>query len=166
MYDDFIRKYPSVEILATSSIASLKKDLESLGLIKRAKYLKKLARVLQSQFNGSIPQTHGELLSLPMVGRYTANAVRCFAFSEDEEIVDSNVIRIIGRYYGLHESSRSKMMEKVRNETSKLVPPGKSREFNWALLDLAALVCLPHQPKCKICPLRSHCAFSIGNIRN
>ena len=166
IYKKFFEKYPSVNEIAKATISSLQEDLKSLGLLKRAKYIKSLAKDLKTKFGGKIPEQANELLSLPMVGKYTANAVRCFAFSEDCEIVDSNVIRIIGRYYGFHDKSRKKMIGMVRNKVLQLIPHKKSQEFNWALLDLAALVCLPQQPKCKICPLRNHCAFSVSNVRN
>ncbi len=125
----------------------------------RARELKALGQVLVSKYNGRVPRDLDSLLSLPGVGDYAARAVLSFAFSKDVPIVDTNVARFLYRFFGPpgnlpSNPSRNKQLLRLAEE---LLPSGRSREYNFAILDLCAAVCTPSDPKCHVCPVRDRC---------
>lgn len=159
----FLERYPNIHALHKGALSDLQKILAPLGLSKqRALQLKNLSQMLIESYGGEIPCIKEELLKLPGIGDYTAGAVLCFACDKPEAIVDTNVARIITRVYGLkpstYEARRSPevwdMARQLINTQSK-----QAARINWALLDLGALICRPHRPKCDGCPLNDICAF-------
>jgi len=161
----FLQTYGNVYAMNRATLKELEDALAPLGLsVQRGKQLQSLARTLVQSYEGVIPDERDKLLQLPGVGEYTAAAVLCFAYGKPVAIVDTNVARIVTRFYGIEptrcEARRSpEVWEKAQclvNQNSK-----HSRETNWALLDLGALVCKPSGPKCDECPLSSNCAFAI-----
>src|SRR5205823_5820265 len=107
-------------------------------------------------FEGDVPNTREDLLTLPGVGDYVANAVLCFGFGRAAILMDSNSERIVGRVAGSRASGRRWQM---RLDLYRLAgATGADREFNSALLDLGALVCRASRPRCLVCPVNGHCA--------
>jgi A/G-specific adenine glycosylase len=104
VFNRFITKYPNAEKLFTASSSELKSEIEILGLhTQRATKLQKLARILVEIYNGTVPNNKKELLELPGIGIYVANAVLCFAFGYDVPLLDTNIGRIIERYRMQHD---------------------------------------------------------------
>jgi len=157
----FMEKYPNPKTLALADQDKLEHDLAPLGLQRqRAAHMHALARTLVEEFNGEIPDTEEELRTLPGLGEYSRNAVRCFAFGERLPIVDANVVRVLARVFRPHcsraEPRRSPEMWEI---AWALLPENASSavHHNLALLDLGALVCLPRKPRCRCCPLLEVC---------
>lgn len=130
-----------------------------LGLSKRVPYLIKLLRILKEKCDGKIPGDLKELMGLPQIGKYTASAVLCFGYGYDMPMVDVNVIRVFRRVFGL-ESSKKRPRDdpKFWEFAARLVPKGKGRQYNEALLDLGALIC-KSEPLCAECPLTTICIY-------
>ena len=111
-----------------------------------------------------MPTRREYLLELSGVGPYVAAAVLCFALGRDEPIVDANVVRVLRRVYGLRSTrSRPHTDNMFWDLARDLLPNGGAADFNYALLDLAALVCLPRNPRCAECPLMLSCAWAANH---
>lgn len=118
-----------------------------------------MAEKLSEDYKGQVPKKKDQLLLIPGVGEYVSDAVLCFAHEENTAIIDSNVCRVLGRVFGLTAAGEARRDPVYRQIAERLVPKGKCREFNWALIDHASIICTPRKPKCKICPLNSICDF-------
>ena len=160
----FLARYPDLFSITESTVEELKDFLVPLGLsMQRAVQFKNLAAALIRDHKGQVPSELTQLLELPGVGPYIASAVRCYAFSGIEAPVDTNVARIIVRFYGIspsrHEARRSpevwELASELVGQDTKAV-----REINWALLDLGAQICTARDPKCIRCPLMGGCRLA------
>ncbi len=152
VYDKFIEKYPTPEALAIAELAELRKELALLGIHQRAERLKKTAEKIISEYGGEVPSEKDELLKLPGL---------CFAFGKDVPIVDTNVIRLFERVFGVKSSkSRPRTDRKIWKFADQLIPKGKCREYNQALLDFAASLCTSKNPLSDICPENKICSYA------
>ncbi len=160
----FLEHYSDVHALNNATLEELQKVLAPLGLsAQRGKQLKSLAQALVQSHGGIIPSEQDKLLQLPGVGEYTAGAVLSFAYRRPEAIVDTNVARIIIRFYGIERSRcEARRSPEVWEHAWRLASQYSegSHRINWALLDLGALICRPERPKCDECPLNCDCAFA------
>ena len=111
-------------------------------------------------YGGVIPDDVEELKSLPGVGGYIASAVATFAFRRSEPILDTNTVRIIGRLLDVPLTDGSRRSKKFKQAYQSMMSPTHPREFNFAMIDLGALVCLPKEPHCNICPILSFCSYA------
>lgn len=154
-------RYPTPVALSEAGIEDLEEVFFPLGFHYRAQELKRLGAALVQQFAGVVPKNEKELKELPGVGEYAARAVMSFCYGEDVSIVDTNVARFLYRLFGIPGAIPSNPARKkwLIELASALIPAGQSREFNLAILDLCALVCLPKDPKCTICPVRQYCSY-------
>lgn len=167
MYLKFLEKYPSPQALANTATRELQTLLRPLGMEhKRANLLKKLGAELAEKHNGKIPSQPEKLLELPGVGRYAANAVLCFAYGQDVAIVDTNVVRVAVRFFGFKSSrARPKDDPSLWSFVESIIPPGRGKEFNLAILDFGSMVCTARSPRCRECVVRDlcqHCRFKLG----
>lgn len=160
VFPQFIAKYSSPHALSSVALSLLRKDIFLLGIHDRAKRLKETAKILIDRFNGHVPKEKDKLLTLRGVGDYIANAVLCFAFNKDVPIVDANVIRVIERFFSLKSKKvRPRTDKLIWQFAEKLVPKGKAKEYNRAILDFAALVCTAKKPNCLNCPISKKCDY-------
>jgi A/G-specific adenine glycosylase len=162
IYESFTGEYPKFEALVKANERDLADFLRPLGLYKRrARELMELARIVTTAHHGEVPRSREELLELPGVGDYTANAVMCFAFGRNVPILDTNVIRIITRVFSFHSKrKRARDDPEMWRATRRILPKRKARDFNLAMLDLAATICLFRRPRCAACPVRSLCDYN------
>lgn len=159
IYFEFFKKYPTIKTLSQTNIRALKKDLSPLGLQKqRAAALKKMALDIITKHGGAIARDESELLQLPGVGAYMTDALLCFKFGQPKAIVDVNVKRICKRFFGEDLDDNE-----IKKKLSKLLPERGYKEFNWALLDLGAVICMVKKPLCHVCPLTPNCCHSKGS---
>ncbi|MEM2455614.1 MAG: DNA glycosylase [Candidatus Bathyarchaeia archaeon] len=164
VYEEFISVFPDPKSLEKSKKEDIRAFFSRLGLLWRSDLLIKLANDLVKRFDGKVPQNREELLSLPAVGDYIADAILSFAYGVDVAVVDSNVCRILCRIFGLSARGEARRDKHLRLLAQKLVPKGKSREFNWAIIDLASIVCTPRGPKCEKCPLIDECFYATRKL--
>ena len=159
VYRLFLKEFPNVQKLNEANEITIKGYFSQLGLLWRAQLVKDLAKELMQRFKGKVPGNRAELISLPGVGEYIADAVLSFAYGRDVAVVDTNVCRVISRVFDLKAKGEARRDPKFRKIAQEMLPAGKSRNFNLAMIDLAALVCIPKKPKCHICPLNNLCAY-------
>lgn len=160
-YARIMTDYPSVQTLSDATESELREVLQPLGLQYRSTELISVAREIHEEYGGEIPCTLEILESLTGIGSYTARAILCFAYQMDVPIVDANVARILYRVFNLpgHLPANPARKRSLLDLAKKLLPPGSSRDFNLALVDLGALVCTPSDPDCPVCPLLIECAY-------
>jgi len=161
VYETFLALYPSVHHLSEAIDENLTALLKPLGLAYRAAEMRGLAQYLVSHHNSEVPCTMSELLGLPGVGDYCARAVLSFAYDLDFAVVDTNVGRLLYRLFSLDgpipvNPARKKSLVALADS---LVPRGRSREYNFTILDLCAQICRPTRPKCLQCPILHVCSF-------
>ncbi|MGI9952495.1 hypothetical protein V3F56_09060 [Moorellaceae bacterium AZ2] len=135
--------------------------LKPLGLYKqRLTAIEEIVTYLNNNYLGQLPPTLDQLLKIPHVGPYIANATRCFYFNQPAPIVDVNVARLLGRFFGLQGSKLNPVRTKAYwLIAAVLLPKNCTKEYNWGLLDLGALVCTSRQPNCSVCPLSIGCSY-------
>lgn len=121
-----------------------------------------IASYLMTEYAGQIPHSEEELLGIPYVGNYTANAVLSFGYGIPTAIVDSNVERIIKRVFLGHLKARG--LGVVQAVANILAPSEDNQLYNYALLDLGAIVCRYGLPRCRLCPINKWCDYYVINI--
>jgi A/G-specific adenine glycosylase len=155
-YRKFIAQFPSAERLARAKEATVLAAWSGLGYYRRARALHGAAKEVVRR--GSFPRTTTELMELPGVGRYTAAAVASIAFGEPVAVVDGNVKRVIDRIVNHKAADSSPVKEKQYWEIAgQLLDRQSPGDFNQAIMELGALVCLPAQPLCHACPVADMC---------
>jgi A/G-specific adenine glycosylase len=156
---ELLRRYPDAASLVRARRSSLERLLFPLGLHrKRTKHLRACAAALVQRHGGAVPDTVGELLELPFVGRYAANAVASVAFGQRRAVVDANVSRIYGRVFSLPPPpDRLSNAHDLWTLAERLLPRRRFKEFNWAVLDLGGTVCVAKNPACARCPIAAQC---------
>lgn len=165
-YERFLSLFPDVQALAAAPQEQLLKAWEGLGYYSRARNLQKAAQIICERFGGRFPQTYDGWLSLPGVGPYTAGAVCSIALGQPVPAVDGNVLRVFSRLLALDADMGAPPVKREMTRLAASILPGQfPGEFNQALMELGATVCLPlKSPLCDSCPLSGHCrAFSEGN---
>ncbi|WP_165847774.1 A/G-specific adenine glycosylase [Ammonifex thiophilus] len=158
VYPVLLARYPNAHALASAPPGELEVILSGVGLQRqRARGLKEMASYLCANAGGEVPRDLGELLRVPHIGPYTARAVLVFAFGEPLGLVDSNTVRVFQRLFG-GTAPQGRGLRAYQGLADSLVPPDRPREYNWAFMDFAALVCRPGAPQCGTCPLGHVCA--------
>ena len=158
-FQRFMEALPEVKSLAECEEETLLKLWEGLGYYNRARNLKKAARQIMSEYGGKIPDTREELIKLAGIGSYTSGAISSIAFGKKVPAVDGNVLRILNRL-SLDEEDILKEATKKRIEQQlwEVMPDKRSGDFNQALMELGATVCIPNgKPKCEECPWQQIC---------
>jgi A/G-specific adenine glycosylase len=160
-FKNILCQFPTPTALSAAPYDEVYEALRPLGLAKRAQTLVAMARVLVENFEGRVPQDRDLLAGLPGVGRYIASATLCFAFGLRIPIVDTNVIRIFSRYFGIISNERRPKDDPQLWKVAEMLLPRKNiEEYNWALIDFAALVCTARKPSCQACPMSRECRSS------
>lgn len=158
-FERFLQRYPTLADLADADVADVLRLWEGLGYYSRARNLHRAAGVIQSQFAGEFPRDIETLCQLPGIGRYTAGAIRSFAFNQPAPIVEANTARLYARLLGYPGDIKTPAGQKMLWAFAAAAVPAKEPgNFNQALMDLGATVCTPTAPRCGACPVRSCCA--------
>ncbi len=155
----FMEKLPGVQALADIQEDALLKLWEGLGYYSRARNLQKAAKMIQKDFGGQFPETYETLLKLPGIGSYTAGAIASIAYGEMVPAVDGNVLRVMSRLVANEEDILNGKIKKEWEEALlPVLPKKRAGEFNQALMDLGALICIPGKvPRCELCPMEALC---------
>ncbi len=155
-YHEFLERYPSLEHLAEAPVAEVKKTWYPLGYNIRPERLHGIACETVERYGGQLPNDADELLSFKGIGRYTAGAIRSFAFNEDAPILDTNVIRVLHRIF-VAEGDPKTQKTRLWELSESLIPAGKGYDFNQAIMDFGAMVCTARDPYCLLCPMKTIC---------
>lgn len=163
-YLSFMEKYPDLESLAKADSEEILKSWEGLGYYKRLQNLRKTATFLVQEKNGIFPDNFSGLKELPGIGDYIAAALSSIAFGKREAVVDGNVKRVMARIFkDPFPVNAGNSHRHFQNYADLLLDPKKPGDFNQALMDLGAMVCVPKKPLCTSCPVNSLCkAFLSG----
>jgi A/G-specific adenine glycosylase len=153
-YHEFLDRYPSFEELADAPVSDVKKTWYPLGYNIRPERLHSIARETVERYGGRLPNDAEALLSFKGIGRYTAGAIRSFAFNEDAPILDTNVVRVLHRVFMAKGDPQKSKLWKL---SEALIPPGKGYDFNQAIMDFGATRCTARNPICLQCPMKSFC---------
>ncbi len=154
----WMERFPTFEALAEADEEEALRLWEGLGYYRRARSLLAVARTVAADFGGLLPDDEKSLLALPGIGPYTAGAILSLAFNRPAAALDGNVERVLTRLFDIGESPKlPAVRRRLRNEAERLIPPGKARDFNQALMELGTLICLPRNPSCLRCPWNEVC---------
>ena len=158
-YKRWIKNFPHLTKLVRAPLSRVLKNWEGLGYYRRARNLHQTAKIVANQLGGKFPDSREELQKLPGIGRYTAGAIASISFDQPEPILDGNVKRVLSRLFALREPIDKAEGEKKLWEIAQSLVKGTKRpgDFNQALMELGALVCLPENPECFICPIKKIC---------
>ncbi|MBA7595515.1 Adenine DNA glycosylase [subsurface metagenome] len=160
VYPEFIQRYPDISKLAKAEPEDLQEFISKIGLNYRAQRLVNIARDISDKFTGRIPDSEVELMKLPGAGRYIANAVLSAAFGMRTAVVDTNIVRILERFFGIRsQRPRARTDPELWSIAHSLLPRKQAdcRDWNYALIDFCALVCTHYNPKCSQCVCAPHC---------
>jgi len=163
-YERFLAAFPTVSGLAAASESDVLRAWEGLGFYGRARNLHRAAKAVADRHGGVLPADVAALRALPGVGDYTAGAVGSIAFGLRAPAVDGNAARVLARTHRIDaDVSRGDGGRRVRAVAADLVPADAPGEWNQALMELGATVCVPRRPRCPVCPIAAEClAFAAG----
>lgn len=152
-YRIFLQRFPDVEALAAAPLDDVLAAWSGLGYYRRARMLHQCAQEVVERYAARFPHNASSLRELPGIGRYTSAAIASIAFDEPIAVVDGNVERVLERATG-----KQLTIEQLWMRAQQLVPRSRSGDFNQAMMELGATVCLPRAPLCLTCPVRQWCS--------
>lgn len=159
IYQTFISRYPTPHALVAAPIEEVAGLLMPLGLTFRVERLRRSMQVILENYGGNIPRTEAQLHQLPGVGKYTARAICANAFEQPLAVLDTNVARILERFFSL-QGGRVKSRCKLLWSAAELAAPSTEvGTWNLTLLDFGAAVCTAKNPRCTQCLLRQQCSY-------
>jgi A/G-specific adenine glycosylase len=167
-YKRFLNTFPTVTALARADLQQVLKLWEGLGYYSRAQNLHKSAQIIQSRYEGLLPESVDLVQKLPGFGPYITHAVLSIAYAKPLAVVDGNVQRIISRLFTIEEDiRRSETKRKIQDLVNQLIDRKNPGDFNEALMDLGSTICLPKNPSCTLCPLDTDCiALATNTVSN
>lgn len=155
----FLERFPDLPRLARAREASVLKAWEGLGYYRRARHLHQAARTVLREHGGSLPADEDALRRLPGFGPYTAAAVASIAFGRRASVVDGNVKRVLARWLGEERDvTKAAARRRIEDVADALVPATRPGDWNQAMMELGATICVPRRPRCDACPLARDCA--------
>ena len=164
-YDRFIQELPTIQDLAKVEEDKLLKLWEGLGYYNRARNLKKAAIQIEEKFNGKMPKTYQDLITLAGIGEYTAGAISSIAFNQKVPAVDGNVLRVLSR---VTKSKKDVLLLETKKEMTRKIQeilPKQAGTFNEAIMELGETICIPNgEPLCDRCPLVNICLAKKENL--
>ena len=163
-YERFLAAFPTFRDLAAASEADVLRAWEGLGFYRRARNLHRAARAIVERFGGKLPADLDTLRALPGIGDYTAGAVGSIAFGLRAPAVDGNATRVLSRVFRVKGNVfQGHGKRAIRELAASLVPAESPGEWNQAVMELGATVCVPRSPRCGACPISDEClAFATG----
>ncbi len=165
-YQAWMRQLPTVQALAASSLDNVFRIWEGLGYYSRARNLHLAAQTIVNDLQGHFPDNAHDLRALPGIGPYTSAAIASIAFREPVAAVDANVKRVMSRLHDLPYSvDTPAAFTEIEHLANTWLPKESPGDFNQAMMELGALICLPRRPDCPKCPLHSNCqALAQGRV--
>ncbi len=157
-YERFLRRFPDIAALAAADEQEVLKYWEGLGYYSRARNLHRTAQLIMEKYGGNFPIDYSALRALPGIGDYTAAAISSIAFQLPYPAVDGNLTRVISRVHGIREDTDTpSVRRKILALAEENIDPYRPGDWNQALMDIGATVCVPGTPDCSRCPLAARC---------
>ncbi|MHA1195197.1 MAG: DNA glycosylase [Promethearchaeota archaeon] len=164
IYLSFINKFPNFKSIVKAGPEIIRSELHSLGLSYRAERIYKMAKCCLETYNGELPINKKKLMKLPGIGNYIASAFLCMKLNQPELVLDTNVIRVIGRVFGIKITDSSRRNKKFINIIKDLINCNDPKNFFLSIIDFAAIICQTKNPKCNECVLKEICTyFKVNN---
>ena len=155
-FERFMKRFPSVDVLAQASLEEVYFYWQGLGYYTRARSLHETARMIMEKFGGVFPSDKKDVLQLKGIGPYTVASFLSLAFNQPEAVVDGNVVRIMCRMYDWQDPVE-KLMPIIREKAQALTNRERASDYASAIMDLGAMICTPKNPQCLICPWQKYC---------
>ena len=163
----WMQSFPTVRALAEASEHDVLNAWEGLGYYSRARNLHKAAKIVAHKYHGELPRDLDELRQLPGIGRYTLGAISSIAFGMNVPALDGNIKRVYARIFDISEPVDTPRGEKILWEfAEKSLPKQDAGDYNQALMDLGATICVPKNPRCLICPVMKLCRARANGTQN
>src|SRR5687768_16487166 len=157
-YHEWLEKFPSLAALAEPPERDVTETWRPLGYNIRPRRLQSIARESVARYGGELPSDEETLLSFKGIGAYTAGAIRSFAFGQRAAILDTNVARVLFRIFvGRGDAKAHAMRRQLWAISEIMVPRKRFFDFNQALMDFGATICVARKPKCAACPMTKLC---------
>jgi len=164
-FERFLERFPTPAALATAPESELLALWAGLGYYARARNLQRAACMIEER--GGFPSTYEEIRALPGVGDYTAAAVASICFAQPHAVLDGNVLRVLARAEDERgDIGASSVRVRLKEAAQNLLDPRRPGEFNQALMELGATVCVPRNPQCLLCPWRDLCAGRRAGVQH
>ncbi len=165
-YLNFVQRFERVEDLAAAKIERIYKYWEGLGYYNRATKLHKTAQRIVREYGGKFPRSADELITLPGIGPYTAAAIASICYDEPIAVLDTNVVRVLSRVYGLQEDFGRAAGKKAFGQLAdQLLDVHRPGDYNQGVMEFGALICRPKKPKCTQCSLNQYCRARILHLQ-
>lgn len=165
VYTEFILRYPDVFSLAQADISDVRLVTVHLGLHWRSAHFIEAARYIVGEYRGKFPETENGLREIPGVGEYVAGAILTVCYGKPHPVIDSNIARLINRFYGLHLTGEIRRKRDVRNIAKDLFSVEDPGGFLFAILDFSAAVCRARNPCHQECPLKEMCGYYLEEMQ-
>ena len=157
-FNSWMERFPTISALARAKESEVLHQWQGLGYYSRARNIHKAAMEMAETYGGRLPDRKEDILSLPGIGSYTAGAILSMAYGKREGAIDGNVLRVYARLYQVEEDILKSRGRKKIEALVKETLPDRAGDFNEALMDLGADICIPKNPRCSLCPLAESCA--------
>jgi A/G-specific adenine glycosylase len=166
-FEKWMRLFPTIRTLAKASEQNVLTAWEGLGYYSRARNLHRAAKIVAEQFNGELPRDIDKLSKLPGIGHYTLGAIASIAFGMNVPALDGNIKRVYARIFDISEPVDSPKGDRLLWEIAERYLPAKNAgDYNQALMDLGATICIPRNPRCLICPVMKLCKARTDGTQN
>ena len=157
-YHAFLKSFPTIKVLADASIDKVLQHWQGLGYYARARNLHRAAQIMRDRHDAQFPLNIDQVMALPGIGRSTAGAILTFACAQSWPILDGNVKRVLARCFEVEGwYGQSRTLKRLWQLTEQLTPVAQTDDYNQAMMDLGAMVCLKSNPQCEICPITDYC---------
>jgi A/G-specific adenine glycosylase len=158
-YEKFLARFPDVESLAAAPHEEVLRLWSGLGYYSRARNLQKAAQQIVAKHSGKFPRQREELLALAGIGEYSASAILSIAFDDEHAVLDGNVARVVSRLNAIRGDLREpKRWCDLQSRADQLLERDSAGDWNQAMMELGATICLPRSPQCLLCPVATFCA--------
>lgn len=164
VYKKFLQQYPDISSLHKAKLTSVEKYTSTLGLHWRANNFINATKFIVNNLNGVFPETRKDLIKIPGVGDYVGGAISAVCFNKADYVIDSNIARLINRYYNLQLTGEIRRKKIIIEKAKKLFKLKDQKTFLFAILDFTALVCKPVKPWCFQCPIKKSCKYKSKTI--
>lgn len=164
-YQRWMEVFPTIATLAAADQQQVLKLWQGLGYYARARHLHRAAQDIVQHHGGCFPSEFATVMELPGIGRTTAGAILSAAMNQPLPILDGNVKRVLARLMAL-PIPPNRAIKQLWHESAKLLDPDHPRDFNQAIMDLGATVCMPKNPACSLCPWTAHCRAYYLNMQH
>ncbi|NUQ71195.1 MAG: hypothetical protein HUU17_10270 [Chthonomonadales bacterium] len=165
VYEAFIAAYPTLDAAAHEDSATIIERFRPLGLEWRARDAAAFIREAHAQYGRNLPADAEAVRRLPGAGDYVSSAIACFSDGKNQPLIDTNTVRVLGRVFGVRTDGEARRRKAMRSLAAAAVDPDDPARYHYALIDLAARICRPRNPRCSECPIASEaaCRFASDN---